>query len=421
MIFDANHAEILINNMLTFMPMKYKYPRLLLNFFLLLLLVCLFTACQKELLPKQSGVRGVDTTGTGTGTDTTVTPIPETTPSFYSPAGVAIDIAGNIYVADYGNNLIREISPAGMVSTLAGSGVQGRVDNTGAVASFNQPTGIAVDAAGNVYVGDAGNDRIRKITPAGVVTTLAGSDSTGYTDGPGITAAFFHPEGITVDGTGNVFVADAGNNLIRKVAPGGTVSTLAGNGAGIGDAAVFSNPTGVAIDATGNIYVANALKNNILKIGVGGAINTLAGSGDIGFRDGAGAVATFYFPNSLAVDAANNVYVSDGVNNLIRKITPDGNVSTLAGSGTAGADDGTGTAASFNGPAGLAIDATGNIYVADSNNNLIRKITPAGVVTTVAGSGRSGSRNGQAVARRNPKVIRAATLPKLPVFYRKNR
>jgi sugar lactone lactonase YvrE len=407
--------------MLTFMPMKHKYPRLLLNFFLLLLVSCLFTACQKELLPKQSGAKGVDTTGTGTGTgtDTTVTPVAEATPSFYSPAGVAVDAAGNIYVADYGNNLIREISPTGMVSTLAGSGVQGRVDNTGTVASFNQPTGIAVDAAGNVYIGDAGNDRLRKITPGGVVTTLAGSDSTGYTDGPGITAAFFNPEGNTLDGTGNVFVADAGNNLIRKVTPDGTVSTFASSGVVIGDAGAFSNPTGIAIDASGNLYVANALKNNILKINLAGAISTLAGTGAIGFQDGPGTTATFYFPNSVVVDAMNNIYVSDGVNNLVRKITPDGTVSTLAGSGKAGADDGTGATAAFNGPAGLAVDVAGNIYVADSNNNLIRKITQGGVVTTVAGSGRSGSRNGQAVVRRNPKVIKAASLPKLQVFYKK--
>jgi len=361
----------------------------------------------------------IDTTGSGTGTGTgtgTGPTVPDTLPSFYSPAGVAVDASGNIFVADYGNNLIRQVSPSGVVSTLAGSGQQGRLDNTGTTATFNQPTGIAVDAAGNVYIGDAGNDRIRKITPAGVVTTLAGSDSTGYTDGPGITAAFFHPEGVTLDGAGNVYVADAGNNLIRKVTPDGTVSTFAGNGTTIGDAGTFSDPTGVAADAGGNIYVANALKNNILKIIPGGVVNNLAGTGDFGALNGPGSGATFYFPNSVAVDASGNVYVSDSVNDLIRKIAPDGTVSTLAGSGTAGAADGVGAAASFDGPAGLAVDAAGNVYVADSNNNLIRKITPAGVVTTVAGSGYSGAINGQAIARRNPKTIGKGTAPKLKIF-----
>lgn len=406
-----------INIYLHLYPMKHQCPQRLFNFFILTLVAGLFSACQKELIPKQSGVVLIDTTGTSTGTGTGTGPtVPDTLPSFYSPAGVAVDASGNIFVADYGNNLIRQISPSGVVSTLAGSGQQGRLDNTGTTATFNQPTGIAVDAAGNLYIGDAGNDRIRKITPAGVVTTLAGSDSTAYTDGPGITAAFFHPEGVTLDAAGNVYVADAGNSLIRRVAPDGTVSTFAGNGTTIGDAGTFSDPTGVAADAGGNIYVANALKNTILKITPGGVVNNLAGTGDFGALNGPGNGATFYFPNSVAVDASGNVYVSDSVNDLIRKIAPDGTVSTLAGSGTAGAADGTGAAASFDGPAGLAIDAAGNVYVADSNNNLIRKITPAGVVTTVAGSGHSGAINGQAIARRNPKTIWKGTAPKLKIF-----
>ncbi len=387
-----------------------RYPFL---FFLLLLTACFFSACQKELIPGQNGTVPIDTTGAGTGAGPTV---PNTLPSFYSPAAVAIDASGNIFVADYGNNLIRRISPSGMVSTLAGNGQQGRVDNTGMSASFNQPAGIAVDAEGNVYVGDAGNNRIRKISSAGVVTTLAGSDSTGYADGAGNTAAFFHPEGLTLDHAGNVYVADAGNNVIRKIAPDGTVSTFAGNGSAIGEAAIFSDPTGVTTDGAGNLYVANALKNNILKVTPAGRAATFAGTGDFGSANGPGTVATFYFPNSVAADASGNVYVSDGVNNLIRKISPDGMVSTLAGSGKAGAADGEGTAASFDGPAGLAVDVTGNLYVADSNNNLIRKVTPAGVVITVAGSGYSGSRNGQATTRNNPKAIGRTRAPKLKVF-----
>jgi sugar lactone lactonase YvrE len=397
--------------------MKFTYPKQLFKAFLILMIAGLFTACTKQQVKPKKSQTG---TGTTTGTDSTGgTVAQDTLPSFYSPAGVAVDAAGNIYVADYGNNLIRKISATGLVSTLAGNGTQGLINATGVLASFNQPTGIAVDAAGNIYVGDAGNNRIRKITSAGIVSTLAGSDSTGYADGAGTIASFFHPEGVALDAAGNVYVADAGNNLIRKVAPDGTVSTFASNGTDVGEANIFSNPTGVAADAAGNIFVANYINNNILKVSATGAISTLAGNGATGAANGVGSSATFYFPNSVAVDAANNVYVADGVNNLIRKITPGGLVSTLAGSGKAGAADGTGTAASFDGPAGVAVDAAGNVYVADSNNNLIRKITPAGVVTTVAGNGQSGAKNGQAVARRNTKIIKAAAMRRLPVFYRK--
>ncbi|MDP9080630.1 MAG: NHL repeat-containing protein [Bacteroidota bacterium] len=391
--------------------MKFVYPKPLFNV-LLLLFIAGITACKKQPI-------AINHNSGGTGNDSTT--VVDTLPSFYSPTGVAVDAAGNIYVADYGNNLIRKITPAGVVSTLAGSGNQGQINAIGALASFNQPTGIAVDASGNVYVGDAGNNRIRLITPAGVVTTLAGSDSTGYTDGPGATAAFFHPEGVALDASGSVYVADAGNGLIRKVKPDGTVSTFAGNSVGTTAANIFSNPTGVAVDGSGNVFVANFINNNILKINAAGAVSAFAGSGVAGADNGQDTTATFSFPNSVAVDAANNLYVADGVNNLIRKITPGGLVSTLAGSGIAGSADSTGTKASFDGPSGLAVDAAGNVYVADSNNNLIRKITADGVVTTVAGSGESGARNGQAVARRNTKMLKAATKRKWPIFYRRVR
>ncbi|MEP6610313.1 MAG: hypothetical protein ABJA76_00460 [Mucilaginibacter sp.] len=403
--------------------MKFNYPKLLFKSFVLLMLAGIIAGCGKEpFQPKTGNINLTDTTGGGSDTSGSggIILLPDTVPSFFSPAGVAVDGSGNIYVADYGNNLIRKITASGVVSTLAGSGNQGSINAGGVLASFNQPTGIAVDAGGNVFVGDAGNEIIRKITPDGSTTTFAGSDSTGTTDGPAATASFFHPEGITLDAAGNIYVADAGNNLIRKVS-GGNVSTIAGNKFGATPDNTFSNPTGVAIDAGGNIYTANFLANNILKINSAGAVSVFAGSGNIGPANGVGTAASFYFPNSIAVDAAGNLFVSDGVNDLIRKITPDGTVSTLAGSGVAGAADGTGTAASFNGPAGLAVDAAGNVYVADANNNRIRKITPAGVVTTVAGSGHAGSRNGQISVVRNAKTTKSVVKQRLPVFYKSSK
>jgi sugar lactone lactonase YvrE len=232
---------------------------------------CIITACTpKNIKPNTSA------TAKGAGDSTAVV---DTLPSFYSPAGVAVDAAGNVYVADYGNNLIRKITPGGVVSTLAGSGTQGSVNAAGALASFNQPAGIAVDASGNVFVADAGNSLIRKIAASGLVTTLAGSDTTGTVNGPGALASFFNPTSVALDGSGNVYVADAGNNMIRMINSAGTVSTLASNGADTTITAVFDNPTGVAADAAGNVFVANYLNNDILKITPAGVVNVLAGTG----------------------------------------------------------------------------------------------------------------------------------------------
>jgi sugar lactone lactonase YvrE len=256
-----------------------------------------------------------------------------------------------------------------------------------------------------------------------MVSTLAGSDSTGSVNGPAAGSSFFHPVGVTADGSGNVYVADAGNNMIRLITSAGMVSTFAGNGNtgasnGTLTSTSFSNPTGVAVDIAGNIFVANYLNNNILKINQAGTVNLLAGTGQPGANNGPDSLATFYYPNSVAVDAADNVYVADGVNNLIRKITPAGMVTTLAGSGLAGAIDSIGTAASFNGPGGLAVDAAGNVYVADTNNNLIRKITAAGVVTTIAGIGSAGANNGLAVAYRNKIPLKNTSKSRFNIFYK---
>ena len=321
--------------------------------------------------------------------------------SFYHPAGLATDGAGNVYVADDGNNAIRKVTPSGVVTTLAGNGANGSGDGTGAAASFYGPTGVALDASGNLYVADNGNNKIRKIAPNGVVTTLAGSASgaPGSADGQGTAAAFRGPYGIAVDGSGNVIVSDAGNNTIRKVTPGGAVTTIAGSGAagsldGAGTGATFNSPTGIAIDGAGNVFVVDTSNRKIRRVAPDGSVTTVAGSGGYGSTDGPGATATFYFPFGVAVDGAGNLFVSDAMNNNVRKVAPGGVVSTLAGSGARASRDGTGAGASFSYPIGVAADASGNVYVSDFASNKLRKISPEAVVTTLAGSGDSGSSDG---------------------------
>jgi streptogramin lyase len=334
---------------------------------------------------------------------------------FNGPGGVAVDGAGNVFVADSNNNTIRKITPSGVVTTLAGTaGLSGSADGTGAAARFNWPTGVAVDGAGNVFVADSDNNTIRKITPAGVVTTLAGTaNASGSADGTGAAARFNGPEGVAVDGSGNVFVADYGNNTIRKITPAGAVTTLAGAGSsgtadGTGAAARFNWPTGVAVDVAGNVFVADTWNDTIRKVTSTGVVTTLAGlAGSEGSADGTGAAARFNHPWGVAVDGAGHVFVADNWNDTIRKITPAGVVTTLAGTAQGpwplggGSADGTGAAARFNSPQGVAVDGTGNVFVADLYNNTVRKIAPTGVVTTLAGTaGSSGSADGTgAVAR----------------------
>jgi NHL repeat len=330
---------------------------------------------------------------------------------FTFPWSVAADDGGNVYVADSENDTIRKITPSGVVTTLAGmAGATGSTDGSGAAARFNGPLSVASDRTGNVYVADTYNSTIRKITPAGVVTTLAGSPGvSGYTDGTGAAARFASPGGLTADSAGNVYVADTGNDVIRKIAPGGVVTTLAGKAGaagstdGTGAAARFTAPWGVAADSSGNVYVADTYSATIRKITPAGVVTTLAGmAGMTGSVDGSGAEARFDAPQAVAAGSAGNVYVADTVNSTVRKITPAGVVSTFAGTApVAGSSDGTGAAALFKRPHGVATDSVGNIYVADTDNNVVRKSTPAGVVTTLAGmAGTTGSTDGAGAAAR---------------------
>ena len=298
-------------------------------------------------------------------------------------------------------------SKSWVVSTLAGNDIQGSVNGFGTAAQFNHPSGVAVNASGIVYVADRLNHRIRKITSEESVITLAGSTE-GFANGHGTAAQFHYPTGVAVDSFGNVYVADMWNNRIRKITPGGyryrwlegMVSTLAGGTRGSDDgpgtAAQFNCPFGVAVFGTGDdrrIYVADSLNHRIRKITPKGIVSTFAGSGTAGHHDAIDTEAQFYEPSGVAVDLDGNVYVADTRNHRIRKITPKGLVTTIAGSsqGDNKKDEDAGEtvigiAAQFNHPTGVAVDSLGNLYVADTDNNLIRKITSARVVTTIAGS-----------------------------------
>ncbi len=322
---------------------------------------------------------------------------------FNGPSGLGIDAAGNIYLADAFNDVIREITPAGVVSTVAGTpGVAGSANGPATNASFYIPQGVDIDAASNIYVADTANSVIRKITPGGTVSTLAGTVQVlGGSDGPPTNALFYDPQGISVDRAGNVYVADTGNNAVRFVTPSGYVTTLAGEAGVAGSAdgantnARFSGLSGLTVDASGTVFVADDLNNCIRMITTNGFTSTLAGSAGMGANDGVAADARFNYPCGVAADAAGNVYVADYLNSTIREITSSGRVVTLAGqAGVTGSSDGTNCAALFYNPSGIAIDGATNIYVADTGNHTIRKVTPAGVVSTVAGTaGKIGSTN----------------------------
>jgi serine/threonine protein kinase, bacterial len=290
------------------------------------------------------------------------------------------------------------------VTTFAGSGTQGFADGTKAQASFKFPTGIVINGDGFLFVADKQNNRVRIISPQGVVNTIAGTGPAGFSNKKD-SVTFNFPSSVAVDAAGNVYVADLANSAIREINIQAVVTTFAKNGAGVSPG--FSGPTGVASDAKGNVYVADNGNNLIRKISPQGVVTTVAGDGVRGSQDGTGAGAEFNQPQALAVDSSGNIYVADEGNNLIRKITSQGVVTTVAGSGSAGAQNGTGAAASFNGPAGIAVDASGNLYVADSNNNLIRKIAPDGTVSTLAGNGSAGSTNGVLTASsfKNPQGV----------------
>lgn len=304
---------------------------------------------------------------------------------FYGPSGIVIDKSGTMFIADSNNHRIRKITPEGNVSTLAGK-EPGSKNGNGTNASFYSPAGIALDSSGNIFVADSNNHSIRKITPGGDVSRIAGSDP-GFSDGKGQQAKFYNPMGVALDKTGNIFVSDSSNNRVRKITPDGTVTTLAGSGEpgdsdGSGTSVSFYKPLGLAIDNNGTIFIADTNNNRIRKLEPNGKVTTIAGS-DSGNKDGNGTNAFFYKPAGITVDNSGNIYVTDIGNQSVKKIDTSGNVKTLAGSSISGNNDGTGTAAQFtfykpnsldaNMP-GIAIDSNNTLFVSDYFNNSIRKI-----------------------------------------------
>jgi sugar lactone lactonase YvrE len=320
---------------------------------------------------------------------------------FNHPQGVAADSTGNIYVADTENGTVRKISADGYASTLAGlAGNYGSADGGGVNARFYGPQGIAADGAGQIYVADTANSTIRKVTPAGAVSTLAGAAGTFNSfDGTGANAQFHHPEGIASDTQSTLYVADTWNHTIRKITPAGLVSTLAGLAGNPGSAdgtnskARFYRPAGIAVDSATNLFVADMFNHTLRQITPAGKVTTIAGlPGVWGSADGTNSTARFYLPQGISVAANGDLFVDDSGNQTVRKVSPVGTnwvVSTVAGlTGLAGSVNGTGDGAQFAFPAGLALDGAGYLYAADMANNTIRttRVVPPMLQFTALGN-----------------------------------
>ncbi|TXN35211.1 gluconolactonase [Flagellimonas hymeniacidonis] len=294
---------------------------------------------------------------------------------FSGPVDGVFDSNGNLFVVDNSTHKVRKITPDGVVSTFAGSTI-GYEDGIGTEAKFRTPFGIAIDANSNIYVADAGNSRIRKITPEGAVSTFAGGDS-GNEDGNALDAKFSTPHAIDTDGQGNLYVTDVLNHSIRKITPDGTVSTFAGSTVGdedgIGSNAKLNRPRGLKVDAQGNIFITDSFNNKIKKITPQAQVTTIAG--DVGGnRDGNGTFALFNISLGIDVDTEGILYVADTNNHSIRKINTSGDVITYAGNGD-GYEDGIGAEAKFDRPFNIILEDEYTSYVMDLNNNRIRKIT----------------------------------------------
>jgi len=326
---------------------------------------------------------------------------PATAANLAFPAGVTFDGAGNMYISDAFNNRIRKVDANGTITTIAGTGDFGYFGDTNVAtkAGLNRPYAVALDKAGNIYIADTYNDAIRKVAvSSGIMSTFAGNSMEGFGgDGGGATSALLDtPTALVFDVAGNLYIADTNNNRIRKVGTDGNISTFAGNGnaADFGDggpatSASLNHPEGLAIDNAGNIYVADTASHRVRKIAPDGTITTVAGNGSGGFQGEGGPAtqASLNYPKGVAVDpSSGNLYIADWLNSRIRVVTPDGNIYTVAGNGQYAyyGDGESGTSAALRFPWGLALDAAGNVYVADDENSAIRKLTPVAPLVSSA-------------------------------------
>ena len=317
-----------------------------------------------------------------------------------SPWDVALDADGNLYIADAINRRIRRVDPSGTISTIAGTGVEGYTGDGGPAveAQLSFPASLAVDAEGNLFIAEYFDHRIRRVDSSGIITSIAGTGEEGFSGdgGPAVEAQLASPRGVAVDADGNLYIADSRNRRIRKVDADGNISTFAGGGDRSGDGgpavqAQLRSPSGVAVDAGGNLYIAVTTNSTLRRVDPSGTIATIAGAGRWGFSGDGGPATQAHLaaPSDVAVDAAGNLYIADINNQRIRRVDPAGIITTIAGTGEVGfsGDGGPAVEAQFDRPRGVAVDAAGNVYIADHGNHRIRKVDPSGTITTIAGTG----------------------------------
>ncbi len=319
--------------------------------------------------------------------------------TLFGPTGLAVDSAGNLYIADTEDNAIRKVNSSGIISTVAGTGTAGFSGDGGPATSaqLNNPRGVAVDAAGNIYIGDTSNFRVRKVMPSGIISTIAGTgiQTSSGDGGPAVNANLSFPEGLALDSAGDLYIADYARETIRKINALGIISTVAGNGlnnfggdGGPATSAALAEPQSVSVDPAGNLYIADFQNHRVRVVNPAGTITTFAGQILLG-NNGPATRALLAQPYHVAFDGSGDMYIADIANNMIRKVSAAGIITTYAGTGARGfsGDGGPATSALLSQPEGVAVDASGNVYYSDTPNNRVRKITPGGIISTIAGTG----------------------------------